>query len=47
MNEAPGLRQGIQAPVKIENILEGEEASPTFWEDIVKIVQRKESNHDG
>ena len=40
MKEKPGLRQGIQVPEKIENILEDAEASRKFRENAEKIVQR-------
>jgi GSH-dependent disulfide-bond oxidoreductase len=40
MKEKPGLRQGIQVPVKIDNILEDEEASKKFRENAAKIVQQ-------
>jgi GST-like protein len=40
MKEKPGLRQGIQIPVKIDNILEDETASKMFVENAGKIVQR-------
>lgn len=40
MKEKPGLRQGIQVPVKIDNILENEEAARVFMENAGKIVQR-------
>ncbi len=40
MKERPGLRQGIQVPVKIDNILEDEEASKKFRESAATIVQR-------
>ena len=40
MKEKPGLRQGIQVPIKIDNILENEEAAKAFMENAGKIVQR-------
>lgn len=40
MKEKPGLRQGIQVPIKIDNILENEEAARVFMENAGKIVQR-------
>lgn len=40
MKEKPGLRQGIQVPVKIDNILEDEAAAKAFAENAGKIVQR-------
>lgn len=40
MKQKPGLRQGIEVPVKIDNILEDEEASKKFRENANKMVQR-------
>ena len=40
MKEKPGLRQGVQVPVKIDNILDNEEAEKAFTENAGKIVQR-------
>jgi len=40
MKEKPGLRQGIQVPVKIDSILEDEEAARKFREHAAKMVQR-------
>jgi GST-like protein len=40
MKEKPGLRQGIQVPVKIDNLLEDEEAAKKFTENAGKFVQR-------
>lgn len=40
MKEKPGLRQGIQVPVKIDSILDDEEAAKAFAENAGKIVQR-------
>jgi GST-like protein len=40
MKEKPGLRQGVQVPVKIDNILDNEEAAKAFAENAEKIVQR-------
>ena len=40
MKEKPGLRQGVQVPVKIDNILDNEEAAKAFTENAGKIVQR-------
>jgi glutathione S-transferase len=40
MKEKPGLQQGIQVPVKVDNILEDEEASKKFRDNAAKIVQR-------
>lgn len=40
MKEKPGLRQGIQVPVKIDNILDDEQAAKAFAENAGKIVQR-------
>jgi GST-like protein len=40
MKEKPGLRQGVQVPVKIDNILDNEEAAKAFAENAGKIVQR-------
>lgn len=40
MKQKPGLRQGIEVPVKIDNILEDKEASKKFRENANKMVQR-------
>jgi GST-like protein len=40
MKEKPGLSRGIAVPVKIDNILEDEEAAKTFKENAGKILQR-------
>ena len=40
MKEKPGLRQGVQVPVKIDNILDNKEAEKAFTENAGKIVQR-------
>ncbi len=40
MKEKPGLRKGIEVPVKIDNILDDEAASKKFKEQAAKIVQR-------
>jgi glutathione S-transferase len=40
MKEKPGLRQGIQVPIKIDSILEDEEAAKLFVQGAGKIVQR-------
>jgi GST-like protein len=39
MKEKPGLRQGVQVPVKIDNILDNKEAEKAFTENAGKIVQ--------
>jgi len=40
MKEKPGLRQGIQVPIKIDNLLEDEDAAKAFAKNAGKIVQR-------
>jgi glutathione S-transferase len=40
MKEKPGLCKGIEVPMKIDNILEDEDASKKFMENAAKIVQR-------
>ena len=40
MKEKPGLRQGVQVPVKIDNILDNKEAEKAFTQNAGKIVQR-------
>jgi GSH-dependent disulfide-bond oxidoreductase len=40
MKEKPGLRRGIEVPVKIDNILEDEDASKKFMENASRILQR-------
>jgi GSH-dependent disulfide-bond oxidoreductase len=40
MKEKPGLRRGIEVPVKIDNILDDAAASEKFKENAAKIVQR-------
>ena len=40
MKERPALRRGIEVPVKIDSILDDDEASKTFRENAAKIVQR-------
>ena len=40
MKEKPGLRRGIEIPVKIDNILNDDEASKKFREKAATIVQR-------
>jgi len=40
MKEKPGLRQGIQVPMKIDNLLEDEDAAKQFAANAGKIVQR-------
>jgi GSH-dependent disulfide-bond oxidoreductase len=40
MKEKPGLRRGIEVPVKIDNILEDQDASKKFMEKAATILQR-------
>ena len=40
MKDKPGLRKGIEVPMKIDNILDDEAASKKFKEQAAKIVQR-------
>jgi GSH-dependent disulfide-bond oxidoreductase len=40
MKEKPGLRRGIEVPMKIDNILEDQDASRKFMENAAKILQR-------
>lgn len=40
MKEKPALRRGIEVPVKIDSILDNEDASKAFRENAAKIVQR-------
>jgi GSH-dependent disulfide-bond oxidoreductase len=40
MKEKPGLRRGIEVPVKVDNILEDEKAASAFVEQAGKMVQR-------
>jgi GSH-dependent disulfide-bond oxidoreductase len=40
MKEKPGLRRGIEVPVKIDNILEDQDASQKFMEKAATILQR-------
>ena len=40
MKAKPGLRQGVQVPIKIDNILDDEVAAKAFTENAEKIVQR-------
>jgi glutathione S-transferase len=40
LKEKPGLRRGIEIPVKIDNILDDDEASKIFKENAAKMVQR-------
>ncbi|CAA0119000.1 Disulfide-bond oxidoreductase YfcG [Halioglobus japonicus] len=40
MKEKPGLRRGIEVPVKVDNILEDKEAATAFVEQAGKMVQR-------
>jgi GSH-dependent disulfide-bond oxidoreductase len=38
--EMPGLQQGIRVPVKVDNILNDEEASKKFRDNASRIMQR-------
>lgn len=40
MKEKPGLRRGVEVPMKIDNILENEDAAKAFMENAGKILQR-------
>lgn len=40
MKEKPGLRRGIEVPVKVDSILEDEKAASAFAEQAGKMVQR-------
>jgi GST-like protein len=40
MKEKPGLCQGVQVPMKIDNLLEDEDAAKQFAQNAGKIVQR-------